>query len=89
MATAVAAQEGAAAKAGKILLKRELTLLPLFGFIYFTVCGGSFGTEQLGSMSGPGLMFVMFIVPASLKSAPPCDLVTLLYRVLLFRFKVP
>jgi hypothetical protein len=27
------------------MLKRELTLLPLFGLIYFTVCGGSFGAE--------------------------------------------
>jgi amino acid transporter len=70
MATAVAAQESATAKAGKSLLKRELTLLPLFGFIYFTVCGGSFGTEQLGSMSGPGLMFVMFILTPLLFSIP-------------------
>ena len=28
-------------------LKRSLTLLPLFGMIYFTVCGGSFGIESL------------------------------------------
>ena len=36
-------------------LKRELTLLPLFGLIYFTVCGGSFGIEPLVGWSGPGL----------------------------------
>ena len=36
-------------------LKRELTLLPLFGLIYFTVCGGSFGVEPLVGLSGPGL----------------------------------
>ena len=35
-------------------LKRELTLLPLFGLIYFTVCGGSFGIEPLVGWSGPG-----------------------------------
>ena len=28
-------------------LKRELTLLALFGLIYFTVCGGSFGAEPM------------------------------------------
>jgi|GEM_PF-4391861 len=26
-------------------LKREQTLWPLFGLIYFTVCGGSFGAQ--------------------------------------------
>ena len=31
-------------------LKRELTLLPLFGLIYFTVCGGSFGIEAHGGL---------------------------------------
>ena len=30
-------------------LKRELTLLPLFGLIYFTVSGGSFGIEALSA----------------------------------------
>jgi amino acid transporter len=54
----------------KKLLKRELTLLPLFGFIYFTVCGGSFGTEQLASMSGPGLMLLLFILTPLLFSIP-------------------
>ena len=29
-------------------LKRELTLLPLFGLIYFTVCGGSMRVVLLG-----------------------------------------
>lgn len=70
MATAVAAQEGSTATAAKSLLKRELTLLPLFGFIYFTVCGGSFGTEALASMSGPGLMLVMFILTPIMFSIP-------------------
>jgi len=40
-------------------LKRELTLLPLFGLIYFTVCGGSFGIESLISSSGPGLALLL------------------------------
>ena len=32
-------------KSEKAKLKRELTLWPLFGLIYFTVCGGAFGAE--------------------------------------------
>ena len=36
------------------MLKRSLTLLPLFGIIYFTVSGGTFGIESLFSTSGPG-----------------------------------
>jgi len=45
-------------------LKRELTLLPLFGLIYFTVCGGSFGVEPLVGWSGPGLtLLLLFITP--------------------------
>ena len=70
MGRAAVAESVPVTKTAKGLLKRELTLLPLFGFIYFTVCGGSFGTEQLGSMSGPGLMFVLFIVTPLLFSIP-------------------
>ena len=45
-------------------LKRELTLLPLFGLLYFTVCGGSFGVEPLISASGPGLaLLLLFLTP--------------------------
>jgi amino acid transporter len=45
-------------------LKRELTLLPLFGLIYFTVCGGSFGIEPLVGWSGPGLaLLLVFLTP--------------------------
>ena len=41
----------------KSKLKRELTLLPLFGLIYFTVCGGAFGagmtvTQAAGRADG-------------------------------------
>jgi len=45
-------------------LKKELTLLPLFGLIYFTVCGGSFGVEPMVGWSGPGLtILLLFITP--------------------------
>ncbi|MDR3575209.1 MAG: APC family permease [Anaerolineaceae bacterium] len=70
MGQAAIAESVPVTKPAKSMLKRELTLLPLFGFIYFTVCGGSFGTEQLGSMSGPGLMFVLLILTPLLFSIP-------------------
>ena len=47
-------------------LKRGLTLLPLVGIIYFTVCGGTFGIEPLIGYdgSGPGLgILMLFIIP--------------------------
>jgi len=56
------------AEAGK--LKRELTLLPLFGLIYFTVCGGSFGIEPLIGWSGPGLAMVLIIITPFIFSLP-------------------
>jgi amino acid transporter len=54
----------------KKLLKRELTLLPLFGLIYFTVCGGSFGAEPMVGWSGPGLALLLFIVTPLVFSIP-------------------
>jgi amino acid transporter len=57
-------------KAEKSKLKRELTLLPLFGLIYFTVCGGSFGAEPMVSQSGPGLALLLFIVTPLVFSIP-------------------
>ena len=51
-------------------LKRELTLLPLFGLIYFTVCGGSFGVEPLVGLSGPGLALILYIVTPLVFSIP-------------------
>ena len=57
-------------KTAKSMLKRELTLLPLFGFIYFTVCGGSFGAEPMVSLSGPGLAIALFIITPLLFSIP-------------------
>jgi amino acid transporter len=51
-------------QAEKSKLKRELTLLPLFGLIYFTVCGGSFGVEPMVSLSGPGFaLLLLFLTP--------------------------
>jgi amino acid transporter len=51
-------------------LKRELTLLPLFALIYFTVCGGSFGAEPMVSLSGPGLTLLLFIITPLFFSIP-------------------
>ena len=47
-------------------LKRGLTLAPLVGIMYFTVCGGTFGVESLfgNDGSGPGLgLLMLFVVP--------------------------
>ena len=55
-------------EAGK--LKRELTLLPLFGLIYFTVCGGSFGAEPMVGWSGPGLAILLFLLTPLFFSIP-------------------
>jgi amino acid transporter len=54
----------------KSKLKRELTLLPLFGLIYFTVCGGSFGAEPMVSLSGPGFAILLFAITPLVFSIP-------------------
>ena len=51
-------------------LKRQLTLLPLAGLIYFTVSGGTFGIEGLIGYSGPGLAMVMIILTPIIFSLP-------------------
>jgi len=51
-------------------LKRELTLLPLFGLIYFTVCGGAFGAEPMVGWSGPGLALLLFVLTPLFFSIP-------------------
>ena len=51
-------------------LKRGLTLLPLAGLIYFTVCGGTFGVESLIGSSGPGLAMLLFFLTPLLFSVP-------------------
>src|SRR5512143_165832 len=51
-------------------LRRELTVLPLFGLIYFTVCGGSFGAEPMVGWSGPGLAILLFFLTPIFFSIP-------------------
>jgi amino acid transporter len=51
-------------------LKRELTLLPLFGLIYFTICGGSFGIEPLVGWSGPGMALLLMVIMPFFFSIP-------------------
>src|SRR5512137_2772424 len=43
-------------------LKRSLTLLPLFGIIYFTISGGTFGIESLFSYSGAGMALLLIAI---------------------------
>lgn len=51
-------------------LKRELTVLPLFGLLYFTVCGGAFGTEGIIGYSGPGMALILLAITPLLFSIP-------------------
>src|SRR5512136_3162608 len=68
IATKTAGGQVIAAEAKK--LKRELTLLPLFGLIYFTVCGGSFVAEPMVGWSGPGLAILLFFLTPLFFSIP-------------------
>ena len=51
-------------------LKRQLTLLPLFGIIFFTVCGGTFGIEPLFGWSGSGLALLLIAIMPFVFSIP-------------------
>jgi amino acid transporter len=51
-------------------LKRALTLIPLSGLIYFTVCGGSFGIEPLVGYAGPGLALLLIALTPIIFSLP-------------------
>ena len=51
-------------------MKRQLSLLPLVGIIYFTVSGGAFGLEDLIAGTGPGLALVLLVVTPLLWSVP-------------------
>jgi amino acid transporter len=51
-------------------MKRQLTLLPLTGIIYFTVSGGAFGLEEPVAAAGPGLALLMLILTPLLWSVP-------------------
>ena len=61
---------GAAIQREAHKLQRGLTLLPLAGLIYFTVCGGSFGIEPLVGYSGPGLALVLIALTPFIFSLP-------------------
>jgi amino acid transporter len=51
-------------------LTRGLTLIPLTGLIYFTVCGGSFGIEPLVGYAGPGLAILLIALTPIIFSLP-------------------
>src|SRR5512139_2131858 len=51
-------------------LKRSLTLFPLFGLMYFTVCGGTFGIEPLVGYSGSGLALLLIVLTPFIFSLP-------------------
>ena len=66
MPDAIAQEAALEVRTETLKLKRGLTLAPLVGIIYFTVCGGTFGVEALfgNDGSGPGLGLVMlFVIP--------------------------
>jgi amino acid transporter len=49
---------------------RKLTLLPLVGVIFFTVCGGAFGIEPLLGKVGAGWAIVLILATPLLWSLP-------------------
>ncbi len=51
-------------------LKRNLTILPLFGLLYFVVCGGAFGSEAIVGFSGPGMALLLLIITPLTYSIP-------------------
>jgi amino acid transporter len=51
------------------MLKRSLTLLPLFGIIYFTVCGGTFGIEPVFT-AGAGMALLLIGLTPFIYSIP-------------------
>ncbi len=57
-------------KSEKSKLKRELTIIPLFALIYFTVCGGAFGAEPMVGLSGPGLALLLMVITPLVFSIP-------------------
>lgn len=55
------------------MLKRQVTLVPLVGLIYFSVSGGPYGLENSNSGAGPGMAMLLIIV-ISIIFAVPCAL---------------
>ncbi len=51
-------------------LKREITLIPLFSLIYFTVCGGAFGYEAVVGYAGPLLALLLMVLTPLFFSIP-------------------
>lgn len=66
----VVSEKGNLVASEKKKLKRELTLIPLFGLIYFTVCGGAFGAEPMVGLSGPGLALLLMVITPLVFSIP-------------------
>ncbi len=50
--------------------KKQLTLIPLIGIIYFTVSGGAFGLENVISGAGPGFGLLLLIITPLMWSLP-------------------
>lgn len=50
--------------------KKQLTLIPLIGIIYFTVSGGAFGLENVISGAGPGFGLLLLVITPLMWSLP-------------------
>ncbi len=55
------------------VLKRQITLIPLVGLVYFSVSGGPYGLENSVGSSGPGMAMLLIIV-VPIVFAIPCAL---------------
>lgn len=58
------------------VLRKQVTLIPLVGLIYFSVSGGPYGLENAVGSSGPGMAMVLivvvpviFVIPCALMNA--------------------
>ncbi len=52
------------------MVKKQLTLVPLIGIIYFTVSGGAFGLENIISGAGPGFGLLLLLITPLMWSLP-------------------
>ncbi len=52
------------------MIKKQLTLIPLIGIIYFTVSGGAFGLENIISGAGPGFGLLLLLITPLMWSLP-------------------
>jgi amino acid transporter len=53
-----------------LVVKRQLTLLPLVGLMFFTVSGGAYGLEDVISASAPGMAILLIVVTPIIWSLP-------------------